>query len=78
MTASEIFGIVIRCTGLALTLLGINDIYRVLIMILQTISATSFVPLLFGIPALLLGIWCLRGAPSLVSFSYPENCMKEK
>ena len=78
MNASEIFGIIIRCTGLALTLLGINDVYRALIMVVQAISMISFMPLLFGIPALLLGIWFLCGAPWLMSFSYPQHKIKEK
>jgi len=73
MNASEIFGLIIRCAGLALTLLGIHDVYRALIMVVQAISMTSFIPLLFGIPALLLGIWFLRGAPWLLSFSYPQH-----
>ena len=78
MNASEIFGIIIRCTGLALTLLGIHEVYRALIMAVQDISMTSFIPLLFGIPNLLLGIWFLRGAPWLMSFSYPQHKIKEK
>ena len=82
MNASEIFsgifGLIIRCAGLSLTLLGINDIYRTLIMLVQGISMTSFIPLLFGIPCLLIGIWFLRGAPWLMSFSYPQNKIQEK
>jgi hypothetical protein len=70
---SGIFGLIIRCAGLSLTLLGINDIYRALIMLVQVISVTSFMPVLFGIPCLLIGIWFLRGAPQLMSFSYPQN-----
>jgi len=73
MNASEIFGLIIRCAGLVLSLLGIHDIYRAFIMLVQVISMISFTPLLFGIPALLLGIWFLRGAPQLMSFSYPQN-----
>jgi hypothetical protein len=73
MNASEIFGVIIRCAGLALSLLGINDIYRALIMLVQVISITSFMPVLFGIPCLLIGVWFLRGAPLLMPFSYPQN-----
>jgi len=80
MNASEIFpgifGLIIRCAGLSLTLLGINNIYRTLIMVVQVISLRTFTPLLFGVPMLLLGIWFLRGAPQLTSFSYPN--IKEK
>jgi len=72
MNTSEIFGLIIRCAGLVLSLLGINDIYRALIMLVQGISMTSFMPFLFGIPCLLIGIWFLRGAPQLMSFSYPH------
>ena len=72
MNASEIFGLIIRCAGLALTLLGIHNVFRALIMMVQVISTTSFMPVLFGVPALLLGIWFLRGAPWLMSFSYPN------
>ena len=73
MNASEIFGLVIRSTGLALSLLGIHEVYRALIMMVQVISMTSFMPVLFGIPLLLLGIWFLRGAPWLMLFSYPNT-----
>ena len=73
MNTSEIFGLIIRCAGLALTLLGIHEVYRALIMVVQEFSGISFTPLLFGIPNLLLGIWFLRGAPWLMSFSYPQH-----
>ena len=73
MNASEIFGLIIRSVGLALSLLGIHEVYRAIIMLVQGISLTSFMPLLFGIPNLLIGIWFLRGAPWLMSFSYPEH-----
>jgi len=82
MNASEIFsgifGLIIRCAGLSLTLLGINDIYRALIMFVQVVSITSFIPFLFGIPCLLIGVWFLRGAQQLMSFSYPQYKIKEK
>jgi hypothetical protein len=73
MNASEIFGLIIRCIGLLLSLLGIHQIYRALIILVQSISMTCCTYLLFGIPALLIGIWFLRGAPWLMSFSYPEH-----
>ena len=72
MNASEIFGIIIRCTGLALTLIGINHIYRAVILFVQVITITSLISLLYGVPALLIGIWFLHGAPQLMSFSYPN------
>lgn len=73
MSASEIFGLIIRCAGLALSLLGIHEVYRAFIMLVQVISMISLGPMLFGVPALLLGAWFLRGAPQLMSFSYPQS-----
>ena len=69
----EIFGLIIRITGLALAVSKINDILQALIMMLGGIFIRSFVDLLFCIPVFLLGIWFLRGAPWLMSFSYPQN-----
>jgi len=77
MNVSEILGLIIRSVGLALTLLAIHEIYRALIMLVQVISMVSFMPLLFAIPAFLLGVWFLRGAPWLVSFSYPQHKIGE-
>ena len=73
----EIFGLIIRVTGLALVVSGIINIFQDLIVMLGHISIGSFIELLFGIPALLFGIWFLRGAPWLVSFSYPQHKIKE-
>ncbi len=70
---SEIFGLIIRITGLGLAVSGIIEIFRDLILMLGQISFGSFVELLFGIPALVIGIWFLRGAPWLLSFSYPQQ-----
>lgn len=76
MNVSEIFGLIIRCADLALSLLGIFQVYRAFIMLVQVISVTSFMPVLFGIPCLFIGVWFLHGAPQLMSFSYPN--IKEK
>ena len=73
MNTSEIFGLVVRCAGLGLALLGIHEVYRALVMVVQAFEGISFVPLLFGIPNLLLGIWFLRGATWLISFCYPQH-----
>ena len=77
MNVSEIFGLITRVIGLLVTLSGINNIYHALIMMVQDISISSFIDLLIGIPVLLLGIWLLRGAPWLMSYSYPQYNIKE-
>ena len=73
----EIFGLIVRITGLTLALSGINEIYQDVLGFVQDISFRSYMELLFGIPALVIGIWFLRGAPWLMSFSYPPQKMKE-
>jgi hypothetical protein len=82
MKAYEIFALIVRSAGLFVTLLGLHETYRTIIMLLQRFTtssgsivpplSSSFIPALFGVPCLLLGVWFLRGAPWLVSFSYPE------
>ena len=73
----EVFGLIIRVTGLGIAVSGIIEIFRNLIVMLGNISFGSFVELLFCIPALIIGIWFLRGAPWLLSFSYPQQKIKE-
>ena len=77
MKPSEVFGIFIRCVGLVLALVGLNALYRAVIMLVQNIAFVSFTPLVLGIPTLVLGVWFLRGAPWLVFFSYHQGQMKE-
>ena len=74
---SEIFGLIIRITGLALAVSGTINIFQALIMMVQNVSISSFMNLFFGVPALVIGIWFLRGAPWLLSFSYPQQKIKE-
>jgi hypothetical protein len=73
----EIFGLIVRVTGLGIAVTGIIEIFRDLIVMLGHISFGSFIELLFGIPALVIGIWFLRGAPWLLSFSYPQQKTQE-
>jgi hypothetical protein len=72
----EIFGLIIRVTGLAIAVSGVINIFQGLIMMMGDISIRSFLELFFGVPALVIGIWFLRGAPWLLSFSYPQDKIK--
>jgi uncharacterized membrane protein len=72
MKPSEIFGIVVRTVGLILTLIAFSQICFAL---LNTVGggpgyASGY---FFGIPGLVVGLWLLRGAKSLVSFAFPEQ-----
>jgi len=77
MKPYEVFGLFIRCVGLVLALAGLHGLYRAVIMLVQNIAAISFMPLIFGIPTLVLGVWFLRGAAWLMLFSYRQGQMKE-
>jgi hypothetical protein len=78
MKASEIFSLVIRCTGLFLSLYALFRLYPVVFWVIPGVAlgyplAAAF----WGIPSLALGLWLLRGAPAIVSFSYPAEQQKE-
>lgn len=73
MKCSEIFGLVIRCIGVVLCFIGLSQLYGAAIMMLQGAFANALVPLVSAVLVLVLGLWFLRGAPCLVSFSYPSE-----
>ena len=72
MKPSELFGVVVRVTGLILSLVGI---WQVSIGILNLVfGGPVILPfLLRGVPMLIIGRWFLRGAPKLITFAYPEE-----
>lgn len=78
MTAREIFGVLVRFVGLLLVLYGI----RALVLFFQAGSAVAGVGdgsgaklalLAIALLALVIGAYLLGGAPSLMSYSYPES-----
>jgi hypothetical protein len=70
---SEVFGLVVRCIGLLLSFIGLSQLYRAPIMVLQGAFDNALVSLVSAVAVLLLGVWFLRGAPWLMSFSYPSE-----
>jgi len=78
MKASEIFALVIRCTGLFLSLYAIFRLYPVVFWLIPGVTlGYPVAAILWGIPGLALGFWLLRCAPAIVSFSYPAEKQKE-
>ena len=73
MKCVDIFGLFVRCVGVMLSLIGLNQLYRAVIMMAQGAFGAALVPLVSAVPASVLGLWFLRGASSLVSFSYPPE-----
>ena len=73
MKPSEVFGIVVRTVGLLMTLIAAAQI---LVGTLHLVLGGPMNPislLVFAIPALLVGLWFLRGAESLVRFAFPAE-----
>jgi len=78
MKDSEIFSLVIRCTGLFLSLFALFRLYPLVFWVIPGVTlGNPAAAILWGIPSLALGLWLLRGAPRIVSFSYPAEKQKE-
>lgn len=76
MKPSEVFGIVVRVFGLALTLYSLWSVVTNIAFSLSVEGSAGggmgwFV--VSAILSLLVGIYLLRGAPHLVRFSYPNG-----
>lgn len=78
MKASEIFGLIIRCAGLALVLAGLRAVYSAILVMSGGGISNSHTLFLYGIPYTLLGIWFLSGAKQLVGFCYSEENKKSE
>ncbi len=76
MKSSEIFALIVRCMGLALALGGIFQLYQAVIILVQPTIRGALMPLLMGVPTLLIGVWFLSGASGLVSFCYFHETKK--
>jgi len=73
MTNRDVFEIIVRTVGLLITLAAA---WQILLGLFGLISGASgqFAGLLFyGIPAIIVGLWLLRGARSIVSFAFSKD-----
>jgi len=75
MKASELFGVVVRGIGLIMTICGIWQVSFATLELALGGPGNRIEMLLYGIPTLLVGLWFLRGAKSLMLFAYngPED-----
>jgi len=78
MKPPEVFGIFIRCLGLVMVCSGLSKLYQAVIMLVHNTITGFLTQLLVSILALIIGVWFIRGAPWLISFSYRQDSMKEK
>ena len=73
MKAAEVFGIVVRAVGLIVVLLALGLIFPAILSLVMGGPGELIGLLFYGIPALVVGLWLLRGAGPLVSFAFPRN-----
>ena len=73
MKSSELFGVLVRIIGLVIVLTALCQIAFAILNLIGGGPGNVGAMLLYGIPALLVGLWFLRGARALVSFAFPED-----
>ncbi len=73
MTASDLFGVIVRTIGLLMLLAALWQIAWALLNLVGGGPGNAVALLLGGVPTLLLGWWFLRGARRLVSYAYAEE-----
>ena len=73
MTNRDVFGIIVRTVGLMITLAAAWLILLGLLGLISGASGQSAGLLFYGIPALFVGLWLLRGARSIVSFAFSKE-----
>ncbi len=73
MKPSEMFGVIVRTIGLVIVLTALFQVFFAILNLVGGGPGNVVVMLLYGIPALLVGLWFLRGAKALISFAFPED-----
>jgi len=74
MKPSDLFGVVVRTIGLIIIVLAaLWQVFRAIASLDDWGSGNVVGMLVYGIPALLVGLWFLRGAKALISFAFPED-----
>jgi hypothetical protein len=76
MTGKDLFGVILRVAGLILSAYALWYLWFALLALggmtpPKDVRIASYWA--FGVPALLVGIYFLRGAPHILRFSYPER-----
>ena len=65
MKPADVFGIVVRAIGLVVCLKAGGTLVGALL-------SWALGAAILGVPMLAVGLWLLRGAPTVVSFAFPE------
>jgi len=73
MKPSDMFGIVIRVFGLAMTVYSLWSLVSSIALALAGVDVISAWFFISAIGGVVLGIYFLRGAPHVLRFSYPTD-----
>ena len=73
MKQREIFELIVRVFGLYLVLMALKQLYLAALELILPSSASVITMLVWGIPALVIGIWFLKGAKKLVAWAFCEK-----
>ncbi len=73
MKPSELFGVIVRTIGLILVLSALCQVFIAILNLVGGGPGNVVGMLLYGIPALLVGLWFLRGAKALICFAFAED-----
>ena len=73
MKASDIFAIVIRVFGLAMTVYSLWSLVSSIALAMAGVDIVSVWFFISAVGGVVLGIYFLRGAPQVLRFSYPTD-----
>ncbi len=73
MKPVDVFAIVIRTVGLIVYLIASAILSFALLNLVLGGPANAGGMIIVGVPILLMGLWLLRGAPSLLAFAFPKE-----
>ncbi|PHS04103.1 MAG: hypothetical protein COA78_17025 [Blastopirellula sp.] len=73
MKPFELFGVVIRTIGLFFLMAAITQSFMALLTSLIGGRGIAFTAMIYIVPSLLIALWCLLGAPPIVSIAYGSD-----
>jgi len=73
MKPVDVFAVVIRTVGLIVSLVATGLLSFALLNLVLGGPANAGGMIIVGVPILLMGLWLLRGASSLLAFAFPKE-----
>ncbi len=73
MKPADVFAVVVRTIGLIICLASGLVLFFALINLLMGGPASVVGLCILGVPVFLVGLWLLRGGPSIISYAFPKR-----